>query len=245
MQPIVITSDVTSWALRPMFYLLRKYWPQMPRAIVGGYTKPGFHIDADFISIGRFIDYPVNKWSDGLLCFLSYIEDEYILFLMDDYWLHAPANHNKIMALADYVKAHDNTARLDLTYDRLNNATWTDVKTLWEIDDLIFSNPSPYQFSFQAALWRKSMLTKCLVEGETPWQSEHNGTARIIEAGYHVLGTKNPPLRYTIAVQGSRLTLDGGYQPQGYGLVVDDARYILDQGWIPIQMLERQSYAAR
>lgn len=236
MQPIVITSDVTSWALRPMFYLLKKYWPQMQRPIVGGYTRPGFHLDADFVSIGRFVDYPVGKWSDGLLRFLSYIEDEIILFLMDDYWLNAPTNHEKIMALVDYVQAHDNVARLDLTYDRLNNATWSDVKTLWDIDDLIFSNPSPYQFSYQAAIWRKSLFEQCIVAGETPWQSELNGTYRLNEAGYHVLGTKQPPLRYTIAVQGGKLALDGGYQPQGYALPTDDAAYIIDQGWIPIQM---------
>ena len=237
MQPIVITSDVTSWALRPMFYLLRKYWPQMPRPIVGGYTPPGFYFNADFISIGRFRDYPVERWSDGLLDFLQHIKDEYILFLMDDYWLNAPVQHERIMALADYMQAHDDIARLDLTYDRLNNATWTDVKTLWGIDDLIIDTPmSPYHFSYQAALWRKSMLTECLKIHETPWQSEMNGDARLARLGYAVLGTKHPPLRYTIAVQGGKLALDGGYQPAGYGLAADDAAYIVEQGWIPIQM---------
>lgn len=226
-----------------MFYLLKKYWPHMPRPIVGGYTKPGFHLDADFISIGRFADYPVTKWSDGLLRFLSYIEDEHILFLMDDYWLNAPVHHERIMILADYIQTHEQVARLDLTYDRLNNSTWTDVETLWGVNDLIMSDPSPYQFSYQAALWRKSLFEKCIVENETPWQSEHNGTARIIDAGYHVLGTKHPPLRYTIAVQGGNLALDGGYQPTGYGLASDDIAYIDAQGWIPMQMKDRPQYA--
>lgn len=219
-----------------MFYLLKKYWPQMPRPIVGGYTKPGFHLDADFISIGRFVDYPVTKWSDGLLDFLGYIEDEYILFLMDDYWLNAPVHHERIMILADYVQTHEQVARLDLTYDRLHNSHWTDVKTLWGVNDLIMSDPSPYFFSYQAALWRKSYFSKAIERNETPWQSELAGSGRLFETGAHVLGTKYPPLRYTIAVQGGKLALDGGYQPEGYGLSAEDAAYIINQGWIPIQM---------
>ncbi len=244
MQPIIITSDVTSWSLRPQFYLLKKYWPHMPRPIVGGYTKPGFHIDADFISIGRFADYPVTKWSDGLLNFLKFVEDEYILFLMDDYWLNAPVHHERIMLLADYLQAHEQIARLDLTYDRLNNANWSDVETLWGVNDLIIDTPdSPYHFSYQAALWRKSMLIECIRPHETPWQSEMSGDARLARLGYYVLGTKHPPLRYTIAVQGGKLALDGGYQPEGYGLPAEDAAYIIEQSWIPIQMKGNWQYA--
>ena len=238
MRPIIITSDVTSWSLRPMLYLLDKHWPQCPRPLIGGYTKPGFHLDADWYTIGRFVDYPVNKWSNGLLELLSMVKDEYILFMMDDYWLNSPANHDKIMELANYVQAHDNVARLDLTYDRLNNATWTDAATFMSIDDLIFSQPLPYQFSYQAAIWRKSLFEKCLAPNETPWESELRGSYRLIEAGYHVLGTKHPPLRYTIAVQQGKLTLDGGYQPQGYALPINDVDYIAGKGWIPERLLQ-------
>src|SRR5512147_1442094 len=100
MRPIIITSDKTSWCLRPMFYLLKKYWPQMPRPLIGGYTKPGFTLDADWYHIGRFADYPVDRWSDGLIELLAHVDDEIILFLMDDYWLNAPVNHSKVMMLS-------------------------------------------------------------------------------------------------------------------------------------------------
>jgi len=226
-----------------MFYLLTKYWPQMPRALVGGYTKPDFNIDADWYSIGDFADYPVDRWSDGLIEFLSHVDDEIILFMMDDYWLNAPVDHERITALNDYLQTHAQIARLDLTYDRLMNSNWTDIETLWDISGLILSNPSPYYFSYQAALWRRSFFVKAIERHETPWESELAGSERLYVTSGHVLGTKQPPLRYTIAVQAGKLTLDGGYQPVGYGLQDEDADYILKQNWIPGQMLNEAQHA--
>lgn len=234
MQPIIITSDKTDWSLRPMFYLIGKYWPQAPRFLIGGYTAPGFDLPADFYSIGAFSDYPVNKWTNGLIEFLHSIDDEIVLLMMDDYWLNTPANHEKIMLLADYLQAHQNVARLDLSGDRLGASGWTDLETLWSLDDLILSSPqSPYHFSFQAALWRKSLLLDCLVLNESPWESEIYGTERLAQRGYLVIGTKHPPLRYTIAVQKGKVALDGGYQGKDYSVPVNDAVDILERHWIP------------
>lgn len=226
-----------------MLYLLKKYWPQMPRPLIGGYTKPGFSLDADWYHIGRFIDYPVEKWSDGLIEFLNHVEDDIVLFMMDDYWLNAPVNHDKIMALADYLQTHNNIARVDVTHDRLK-ANWTDLSTVMGIDDLIVSEPgSQYYFSYQAALWRKSMLLECLVSGETPWESELRGSYRLNDRGYYVIGSKQYPMRYTIAVQHGRFTPDGGYQVPPSPLDDSDRVHILDQGWVPVSILNEQQHA--
>ena len=217
-----------------MFHLLGKYWPQAPRFLIGGYRMPPSDIRAGFYRIGRFSDYPVNKWSNSLIEFLRYVEDEIVLLMMDDYWLTAPANHEKITVLADYLQAHQNVARLDLSADRLGASGWTDIETLWGLDDLILSSPqSPYHFSFQAALWRKSLLLDCLVPDESPWESEMYGTDRLAQRGYLVIGTKHPPLRYTIAVQKGKIALDGGYQGKDYSVPIDDAVDILERHWIP------------
>lgn len=226
-----------------MLYLANKYWPDMPRPIVGGYTKPDFEIDADWYSIGDFADYPVDRWSDGLIEFMAHVEDEIMLFLMDDYWLNAPVNHSKIMLLASYLETHDGIARLDVTHDRLK-ANWSDLSTMFGIDDLIISDPeSAYYFSYQAALWRKSMLLKCLEPHESPWDSELRGSNRLNEAGYYVLGTKQYPMRYTIAMQHGKFTPDGGYQVPPSPLHTDDLQHILSNQWVPENILNESYHA--
>jgi len=243
MQPIIITSDKTSWSLRPLLHLARKYWPDMPRPIIGGYSRPEFELGAaDFVSLGRFADYPVGKWSDGLINFLSLIDDPIVLLMMDDYWLNAPVNHAAIDYLARYVEWHPYIARLDVTGDRLGASNWSRFDDAGGLT-LIKSDPhSLYHFSYQAALWRKSLLLECLRAGETPWQSEMNGDQRLRDLGYTVLGTTQPPMRYTIAVQQGKLALDGGYQTAAYAVPQDDAAYIVAQDWIPRELMPEWVY---
>lgn len=226
-----------------MLYLIEKHWPTLDTVTIGGYTHPDFTLPAwcRFRSIGRFEDYPVNKWSDGLIHFLHMIDDPIVLFLMDDYWLNRDVEQRKINALTHYIQDHTDVARLDLTSDRFGARFWFEHGRIDDID-LIRSDPgTPYHFSYQAGLWRKPYLLDCLETGETPWQSEMNGDARIRNLGYLVLGTKQPPLRYTIASQHGHLALDGGYQGRDHAVPEDDARYILDQGWIPQGLIEKST----
>lgn len=242
-QPIIITSDRTAWSLRPMLHLIEKYWRGLERLTIGGYTRPDFGLPAwvRWRSIGNFNDYPVNKWSDGLIHFLHMIDDEIVLFLMDDYWLNRTVDDHAIVTLTHYMQQHGDIARLDLSSDRFGAAFWFEHGRV-ENTDLIRSDPAtPYHFSYQAGLWRKSLLLDCLETGETPWQSEINGDARIKARRYLVLGTKQPPLRYTIASQHGHLALDGGYQGRDHAVPVEDARYILDQDWIPQGLIEKST----
>ena len=57
------------------------------------------------------------------------------------------------------------------------------------------------------------------------------------ELGYLVLGTKQPPLRYTIAVQQGKLALDGGYQGREYTVPLEDILHIIREGWIPTEVM--------
>jgi len=244
MQPIIITSDKTSWSLRPMLHQAARYWPTMPHTIIGGYTRPSFDLPThcEFVSIGAFVDYPVSKWSNGLIKLLERIEDEYILFMMDDYWLNRRVDQRTIDDLTDYLMAHRDLARLDLTGDRLGASGWVSHGRVNGLE-LIRSNPqSPYHFSFQAALWRRSLLLDCLTPDLTPWESEINGDHRLRELGYLVVGTKQPPLRYTIAVQQGKLALDGGYQTSAYALPVTDADHLIKTGMIPREFLPEWVY---
>lgn len=244
MQIAILTSDKTSWALRPMFHLLRKYWPQMPLPIVGGYTKPDFNLPALWFNIGRFADYPVTRWSNGLIKFLNNLIDDHVLLMLDDYWLNRPVNHAAIMDLAELAENNPSILRLDVTSDRANNADIVSVGGYRGLD-LVQSNPGiVYHFSYQAAIWNRRLLLNVLQPEQSPWESEING-CHILQSKpqYKVIGTRQCPLRYTIAVQQGQLALDGGYQTTAYALSIEDAEYIIKRGMIPAEHLGDLQYA--
>lgn len=215
MRALVFTSDKTQWALQAFAHQWSKYvgaeWPML----ICGFTPPAFPLPvyAKFHSIGDFVEYPVNRWSDAVMRVLSSIDDEIILWTMDDFWLSRMADVNAINTLAAYMH-RDNpyVVRMDLTTDRLYAANLTDVQSLGRLDIISNSYPVAYALSFQNALWRRRELLRYLRPDESPWDSEIAGTRRMEEAGAIVMGTRQAPMRYLIAIQHGKLAFDGGYQ---------------------------------
>lgn len=233
MQTIIITSDVTQWALRPQLWLLEKYWKQHGWITIAGYTQPDFELprDVTFKSIGRFVDYPIGQWSTGLLRFLHTLEDQVILFLMDDYWLYRDVDQRGIRLIGSYMETHPDVARFCVCTDRLGAAGARDYGRLGHLDVITTPPHTPYQFSYQASAWQRQALIDCLQPNETPWQSEMAGQERLGDR--LVLGTRQAPMRYTIAVQQGKFTPAGGYQEASARMNDDDLGYIRSQNWIP------------
>ena len=234
MQPIILTSDKTMWALRPQAYLFTRYWPAAS-FVIGGYSHPPFKLPPrfEFVSLGAFADYPVERWTNGLIKFLRSLADDLILFLLDDYWLFREVDNKAIEELTRFMAARENIARCCVCTDRLYAPGITDYARWGHLDIIKSDSKSPYHFSFQASLWRRTALLDLLVPNETPWDAEQRGDQRLREAPYIVIGTRQAPLRYTIAVQRGQFTPDGGYQTPTAAMNQYDLRYILEQGWIP------------
>lgn len=215
MRVFVFTSDKTIWALQAFAHQWHKYvgaqWP----VLVCGFTPPAFSLPDyyKFHSIGDFGDYPVNRWSDAAMRLLSAVDDEIFLYTMDDFWLARQADVEAIEMLAQYMR-RDNprVARLDLTTDRLYAGNLEEMGALGRLDLITNTYPVPYALSFQNGLWRRTELLKHLVPNENPWEGEINGTRRMEESGALVVGTRQAPMRYLIAVQQGKLAFDGGYQ---------------------------------
>ncbi len=234
MQPIIITSDKTMWALRPQAYLFKRYW-MAASFVIGGYSEPPFQLPNgfEFSSIGDFAEYPVDRWTNGVIKFLKSLPDDLILFLMDDYWPFRQVDNKAIYEIAAYMDGHRNIARFCVCTDRLYASGVKDYARYGHLD-IIQSDPTSYaHFSFQASMWRRKLLIDLLVPNETPWDAETRGDQRLRDAGYLVLGTRQAPMRYTIAVQKGKFTPDGGYQTPVAAMNPDDMAHVYDAGWIP------------
>lgn len=214
----IFTADHRHAELRVMLYFYAKYW-NWP-AKVFGFRKPGFALEdnVDFISLGDMKDYPANKWSDGIIKAIDeHIRTPQFILLLEDYWLTRRVDTDAVDWLAYYMSQHPDIVRGDLTTDRLYAGNLREVEPCGHLDIIENDPPADYHFSTQAAIWNTKELRKLLVSGETPWQTELEGTNRMKfrhSQGFpsRVVGTRQCPVRYLIAVQHGKLTLDGGYQ---------------------------------
>ena len=114
MKTVVFTSDTHNWLLKGFFHQWDKY-AQPGEVEVAGFTNPDNLPDyARFVSIGDFKDYPVEHWSDAIIKYLESIEDELILFLLEDYWLIRKVNDQAMGAAHAFMMEHPNVVRFDV-----------------------------------------------------------------------------------------------------------------------------------
>lgn len=208
MKTVVLTSDKHNWLLKGFLHQWQKYAvdlrgqkPGILQVTAVGFTPPAFIQQfpfADFHSIGAFADYPVNRWSDALIRYLTYLEDDLVLVLLEDYWLTRMIDMTGLQMAWRYMVDHKDVARFDVASDRmfaheayeLGGMAWYDL----------VEAKGAYSLSLQASIFRRELLLKLLVPGENPWQTELNGTGRLNQLPYRVVGTRQWPIRYSIVV---------------------------------------------
>lgn len=201
----VLTSDLYLDALRPFAFLLNKYWLPNPTVIVGGFTPPDFKLPDNFRfhSIGRFEDYPADRWSDALIKMLLELPHEVFGFMLEDYWLTRPVDTRSIDIIADYMRQFEYVARFDLTSDRKHSGYAKPYGKAGKVNIIISDPESQYHASLMTALWRRKHLLSILAKGETPWKVEVEGTTRLRALKNYciVLGTEDPPVHHTLAMR--------------------------------------------
>lgn len=190
----VEVSDKYLWALQPFCYLFNLYWSELQPVTIFGYAPPSYPLPPNFafFSVDR-LNYPAERWSNGLRFFLEHIEEEFLILLLADYWLCRTVDLRGVSACNDYIKEHRNVLRIDLTADRLYSGAMFDVES-WGCYDIIETpNDTPYQFSTQAGIWNKFLLHDFVEPNKSPWEVELYSK---IPDHVRVLGTRQYPIRY-------------------------------------------------
>jgi hypothetical protein len=171
----------------------------------------------DFFSIGEFESYPPGRWSDALMKVLNNIADEVFILMLSDFWLTRQVDINALDMIYDYMHQYQNVIKFDLTTERLyaegggkylyGNQTYN---TLGYLDLIKSSHQSAYHMSLWTGMWRRDLLKKVLVFGETAQQIELNGTQRLAQYGDEmlVLGTRQAPMLHANVIQAGQWNQD-------------------------------------
>jgi hypothetical protein len=202
MRVIVLTSNHYVHCLPPFAYLFNKFWGKDQAVKVVRYDVRPPKLPDNFTNFAVGIQ-DKYSWSDGLIKYLTYHNNELVLLMLEDYFISSPAGKAMVKELWELMQHQPEIAKIDLSNDRLK-VGHTDFN-----DYLIKSDDdAPFQTSVQAAIWRKGFLLRFLKTAESAWQFEKRGTKRVIKARQDgnfdglILGCKQPPLSYINAVGG-------------------------------------------
>lgn len=210
MRIFVLTCDSYCKAVLPFSYLFNHYFSSKQEVIVAGYEKFPKGLPSNFKthSIGKQADYPLSKWSDGLIKLLHDFTDEVFLLFLEDYWLVEPVHLREVNMLYDYMIQFKYVIKMDLYTDRRYAAGATPYGMCGHIPLVKSDFNSQYQMSMMGGFWNRENILKILIPNEDPWQVELEGTSRLasFEDDLLVLGTnswdsdpKTCPIRHTLA----------------------------------------------
>lgn len=191
---LVLSCDKYSWLWQAFFERFNKFWPEKDVKInlLTNHKKCDLP-NVNTIDIGEDVD-----WSTNLLRGIQKINERYIFITFEDVYLCNNVDTTFFDDLKKFI--HENNV------EYLNTKANPRPKTYGSSQKIVrLKQGMHYRASLANAFWRKDVLLSILREGETPWEFEHNGTARSnkYERFY---GTTIPLLSFDHIVVGGRLT---------------------------------------
>ena len=158
-------SDV--WA--PFFALFKRFWSECPyRVYLISESKEAKNFACDTILAGI-----EKNWSDRLIYGLHQIEEKYILFLQEDYFLNKPVNASTISEIIALCEKHSLVnVRLypTITSELIRQTNFP----LGKID----KQKEQYIVCTQATIWSREFMLSLMVHDESVWEVERNGSIR-------------------------------------------------------------------
>lgn len=170
---IVSSCDKYKDCWDPFFKLLKKYWNPAPQILLNtetlSYSYPG--LDIRTLSLYGKEERP--EWSERLMTTLRQVSADYVLLMLDDFFLEKPVNTGVIDQCVTWMDQDPSIAAFCF------------MPTMHE-GNLPCRYPGfeqrpqkgEYRLTCQASLWRKSTLLKDMRPHESAWLFETLGSRR-------------------------------------------------------------------
>jgi hypothetical protein len=191
MKTIVFTCEKNKSLLSGFSYLWDKYC-KLPFLISGiGDELPPMHGDYENLNTGN---YPLNKWSNQVIDTLNMVEDDLVLFMLDDYWLIRQADLESLSVGCQMLVRDEEVYAFDASTNTLFSKDKIFVREI-NYRKMYVSN-NQYAYSFQAYVWKRRRLLASLRREENPWVAEMSGLSRIGMSPKRIFTFENPCLYY-------------------------------------------------
>lgn len=172
---LVSSCDKYYEAWMPFFTLLDKYWEKclFPKYLL-----------TETISYSDFgvttINCQSKEWSNRLIYALERIDTEYILFLLEDFFIMGTVDNE---AINRYISFLENDKSMSVIYLKTiagQNETSSKYPELIKMEA-----GKKYYMNFQAALWRKKDLMGILKPGLSPWAIEEEFSRSVVSGDFY------------------------------------------------------------
>ena len=124
----------------------------------------------DYLNVVTYNNPNCKTWSERLMAVLDHIDSEYILLLLDDFFIQSPFDLEHFNLVLDYMRAHPEAGAVHTTP---NGRFPKDAADMFLVRDFEKLN-----ITITVVVWRKSFLRKLLRKHENIWQFEWYSTFR-------------------------------------------------------------------
>lgn len=172
---VVSTSDDYETTWYPYFELIKIYWKNHPKKIYLN-TETKQYFDEELAIKNVICTDKKCSWSYRLYNCLAQVEEEYIFFSLEDFFLLGEVRDEVIERCLEWME--ENQA---ISVCRLMPSNSNKLKAIEKYGDFrLAGDDISYRLDTQFALWRKKDLMSFINLDEDPWQFETEGTKRII-----------------------------------------------------------------
>jgi hypothetical protein len=139
-----------------------------------------------------------ESWSKNLRFFLNQIDSEYVLLLLEDFFLTGRVSTAAVSKHVETLHSLNGTV-LRLFPNPPPERRVNGCPSVGQIHPL-----APFRVSAQASIWKRTGLLGLLRDEENAWEFERNGTARTRDRADGFYCTYHPVLPYVHAVEQGR-----------------------------------------
>ena len=163
-------------------FILLKNWPDFDRRVYlctdsETYACDGFDITCPLCMPSG------SKWSENLIVLLQGVEEDYVLLMLEDFWLKEKVDEEQLNQCEESMKSDPTIGFICLVH-QLNPSPENPISEKYP--NLIeYRLLTPYRVTTQAGLWRRDYFLSLLRKHESAWWFEMFGSKRSKRSEYH------------------------------------------------------------
>lgn len=181
--PLIVSScDKCCDLWQPFFYLIKKNWPDFNRKVYLCTDSKTFAYEG--FDIACPLRMPSGStWSENLMTLLKGMDEEYVLLMLEDFWLKENVNEEQLNQCEEIMMSDPTIGFICLVH-QLDPSP--DNPASEKYPNLIeYGRLTPYRVTTQAGLWRRDYLLRLLRIHESAWWFEMFGSKRSRKFAYH------------------------------------------------------------
>jgi hypothetical protein len=228
----VASCDKYHQAWAPFFFFIKKHWPGFNMPVIlntetRSFTYEGFDIRT-FSLYKKGEDVP---WGKRMLDHLDRVETDYILWMLEDYFLRSDVDEDKLNRLIHVLEENKDISTFNLIHAPIG---YSKKK---RIGDFVL-RPRKGRFKFSTTgLWRVSHLKEYILPHENPWQWE-------VDGDYRSAFTEN---RFYMRAEDAESYLDYGFSYDWMGIrkgkwVIEDVGPLFEANGLKVDFDELGVY---